>query len=316
MIDPRAALEAIGQLPDAEIDIADAALQFARVDAPEADWQAARQHLSDLAREAVALAGGVPDDDIPTRARVLALLLSARHAYAGDAEDYDNLRNANLIHVIERRRGLPVALGILWLHAARTVGWAAHGADFPGHFLLALEGGGGKTVLDVFAGGTPLDSAALRRLLRSVEGRQADLRPGLLAPMSSRAVLLRLQTNIKPRRARRRRPGRGAGLRRGHAAHRPGQFQAVARGGDAEPAARAGGCRAALLRAVPAPGAAGRGGIAHPRRHGASALAAELTVRQQRHGQPEPARPGLCPLASFARGVEHANRFTSSPALS
>ncbi len=42
MTDPRAALEAIGQLPDIEIDIADAALQLARVDAPDADWEAAR----------------------------------------------------------------------------------------------------------------------------------------------------------------------------------------------------------------------------------------------------------------------------------
>ncbi len=44
------------------------------------------------------------------------------------------------------------------------------------------------------------NSAALHRLLRAVEGEQADLRPGLLAPMSSRAVLLRLQGNIKTRR--------------------------------------------------------------------------------------------------------------------
>ncbi len=195
-----AALDAIGQLPDGEIDIAVAALQLARVDAPGADWQAARQHLSVLAREAVVLARGVPAGDLPTRARVLALLISARHGYAGDTEDYDNLSNANLIHVIARRRGLPVALGIIWLHAARAVGWAAHGVDFPGHFLLALEGDGGKIVLDVFAGGTPLDTGALRRLLRSVEGDQAELRPGLLAPMSSRAVLLRLQANIKRRR--------------------------------------------------------------------------------------------------------------------
>ena len=42
MIDPRAALDAIGLLPDTEIDIADAALQLARVDAPDADWQAVR----------------------------------------------------------------------------------------------------------------------------------------------------------------------------------------------------------------------------------------------------------------------------------
>ena len=87
MIDPRTALDAVGQLPDAEIDIAEAALQLARIDAPGADWQAARRHLSMLAREAVALSSGVPEDDIATRAGVLALLLSARHGYAGAAEE-------------------------------------------------------------------------------------------------------------------------------------------------------------------------------------------------------------------------------------
>ena len=53
MTEPRTALEAIGVLPDTEIDIGDAALQLARIDAPDADWQAARAHLSELARDAV-----------------------------------------------------------------------------------------------------------------------------------------------------------------------------------------------------------------------------------------------------------------------
>ena len=53
MTEPRAALTAIGQLADAEIDIGNAALQLARVDAPDADWQAAARHLSDLAHGAV-----------------------------------------------------------------------------------------------------------------------------------------------------------------------------------------------------------------------------------------------------------------------
>lgn len=60
----KAALEAIGQLPDGEIAIADAALQLARVDAPEGDAEAARAHLSELARAAVDLAGTVAPDDI------------------------------------------------------------------------------------------------------------------------------------------------------------------------------------------------------------------------------------------------------------
>ncbi|MCW3474631.1 SirB1 family protein [Limobrevibacterium gyesilva] len=202
MSDPRAALEAIGQLPDTEIDIADAALQLARVDAPEADWQAARAHLSGLAREAVLLAAEVPDDDLSAQAGALAGLLVGTHGYEGDTDSYDDPANANLIHVIERRRGLPVALGILWLHTVRAAGWSGHGIDFPGHFLVALSGHGEQAVLDVFGGGASLHAPDLRALVKRVEGPKAELRPGLLRPMGARAVLLRLQNNIKLRRLR------------------------------------------------------------------------------------------------------------------
>lgn len=37
-------------------------------------------------------------------------------------------------------------------------------------------------------------------MIKRVEGPGAELRPGMLAPMSRRAVLLRLQTNIRLRR--------------------------------------------------------------------------------------------------------------------
>jgi regulator of sirC expression with transglutaminase-like and TPR domain len=105
-----------------------------------------------------------------------------------------------LIRVIERRRGMPVALGVLWLHCARAADWPAYGIDFPGHFLLGIGGRGGPLVIDVFAGGEALDVRALRALLKRVEGPEAELRPDLLARMDARAVLLRLQNNIKLRR--------------------------------------------------------------------------------------------------------------------
>jgi len=200
MSDPRAALDAIGQLPDTEIDIADAALQLARVDAPDADWLAARDHLSEVARAVAALADTLTDADLPTRAIALSGLLGGRFGYKGDSENYDDLKNANLISVIQRRRGLPVALGTIWLHAARAAGWDAHGVDFPAHFLVSLYGEKTQSILDVFNGGTPLSVRDLRALLRRVEGEKAELRPGLLRPMSARRVLLRLQNNIMTRR--------------------------------------------------------------------------------------------------------------------
>jgi regulator of sirC expression with transglutaminase-like and TPR domain len=199
----RAAIEAAGQMPDAELDLAGTALQFARIDAPAADWRAAAATLTELARAAVAAAAAEPAadaGDLEARRAVLAGVIHGRFGFAGDAETYDDLANANLIRVLERRRGLPVALGILWLHAAEAAGWGAHGVDFPGHFLLALEGPRGQAVLDVFGGGQAMEAPALRGLLKRVEGEKAELRPGLLRPMGKRDVLLRLQNNIKLRR--------------------------------------------------------------------------------------------------------------------
>lgn len=200
----RAALSAAGQLPDDELDLGTLALQLARIDAPEADWQGAAAHLSDLARHAVqaATAHSAADAGDPVqRAEALATLL-ARFGYEGDQESYDAPANANLILVTQRRRGLPVALGLLWLHLAEAAGWAAHGLDFPGHFLLSLEGARGNAVVDPFHGGLVLEAPALRLLLKQMEGEQAELRPGLLAPVPRRAVALRLQNNIKLRRLR------------------------------------------------------------------------------------------------------------------
>jgi len=198
--DPRLALEAIGQLPDTEIDIGEAALQLARIDAPSADWQAARRHLSELAQLSVETALSLDHDGLTERAEALAQLLGKTFDYRGDTETYDDPVNANLIRVIERRRGLPVALGVLWLHTARAAGWECHGIDFPSHFLIALEDGNKQVVLDVFQGGTVLAAKDLRGLLRRIMGPDAELQPGLLQPMNTRRVLLRLQNNIMTRR--------------------------------------------------------------------------------------------------------------------
>ena len=211
MAEPRQALEAIGLLPDVEIDPATAALQLARLDAPGSDWLAASAHLSELAREAAAIGVVLSGRSAEARAGALAGLIHARFGYRGDSETYDDLDNANLIRVIERRRGLPVALGVLWLHCIRAAGWDGHGIDFPGHFLVALAAPAvherpetpprqTRLLIDAFAGGAPVATADLLALLKRISGHDTPLRPGMIRPMSTRDVLLRLQRNLVQRR--------------------------------------------------------------------------------------------------------------------
>jgi len=236
--EPRSAIEAAGNLPDAELDIAAVALQLARVDAPDADWRQVAAHFSDIARsvvEAATLDSKADKGDLEARRLILAEALHGRFGYQGDSETYDDMANANLIRVVERRRGLPVALGILWLHAADAAGWAAYGVDFPGHFLLALEGPRGKLILDVFAGGKVLEAQDLRALIKRVEGEKAELRPGVLRPMTRRevpALAKQHQASALAFGRNQDRPGRHGR----YAAPGAGPSRAMARSGADEPA--------------------------------------------------------------------------------
>ena len=109
------------------------------------------------------------------------------------------MRNADLAAVIDRRRGLPVALSVLWLHAGRAAGWSLCGLNFPGHFLLRIDAAGERLVFDPFNDGRTLGTPELRELIQSLGGPEAELAPDHTAPLSNRGILLRLQNNIKAR---------------------------------------------------------------------------------------------------------------------
>lgn len=196
-----ALLRAIGQAPQPEIDIAAAALALAVLSRRDLDPGPYRQHLAAIARQVGAQSAGPTDTDDPLHRQVAALnaTLIDRFGYEGDRATYDDLDNADLARVIDRRRGLPVALGILWIHAARTQGWTIAGLAFPGHFLLRLGAGGASAILDPFDGGRIHDPASLRALLKATAGAEAELAAGHYATVSDREVLLRLENNIKLR---------------------------------------------------------------------------------------------------------------------
>ena len=103
------------------------------------------------------------------------------------------------MRVVDRRKGLPVALGILYIHAARAQGWDIAGLAFPGHFLVRLVDGAGRIIIDPFHGGRICGAAELRDLLKAAAGQNSELSPAHYVEVSDRDVLLRLQNNLKAR---------------------------------------------------------------------------------------------------------------------
>lgn len=194
-IEPADYLRQIGDAGDEPLDIAVAALMLAALDHGGRPLEPYLAHLSDIAmhaRNEARLATTAEDG-----ARSLSALLVGRYGYDGDRLSYDDPQNADLIAVIDRRRGLPVALGILYIHAARAAGFEASGLNTPGHFLLRISSRAGEALIDPFNGGAALE----RESLGAPPGMGPSAGDAIVPPepVSDVDVLLRLANNLKVR---------------------------------------------------------------------------------------------------------------------
>ena len=179
------------------LPLGEAALALASFERPRVGLARYRLHLTALARDVGRHHG--TGGNLAARAEALNEIILLKHGYSGDELTYDDLQNANLMRVVDRRKGLPVALGILYLHAARAQGWDSVGLAFPGHFLIRLAEGPARLILDPFHGGQVCDAARLRELLKAMTGQDVELAPEHYAPVGDRDILLRLQNNVKSR---------------------------------------------------------------------------------------------------------------------
>jgi regulator of sirC expression with transglutaminase-like and TPR domain len=186
------ALAAAGAAPNDLFPLFEAALACALHEDPTLDDGPARARAVEAAERLRARL----ETESPEEA--LAEAMAGDMRLAGDVITYDDPANADMIAVWERRRGIPVALGVAYLDAARRCRLPVQGVDFPGHFLLRIETTEGPLALDPFSEGrVVLPSELTRRaLLAGLQPSVAGQLEALMAPAPDRAVLIRLQNNI------------------------------------------------------------------------------------------------------------------------
>lgn len=117
----------------------------------------------------------------------------------GDRDTFDDPANAVLPKVIQRKRGLPIALSILWIDVARRLGLDAIGVGLPGHFITGLRLDVGTLHFDPFNEGLAVGEEEAARLVRRATGGRTAFEPGMLQPLEHRAILSRLVRNLHTR---------------------------------------------------------------------------------------------------------------------
>lgn len=137
-----------------------------------------------------------------SEATALSAYLAGELGFTGDATDYHNPRNGLLTEVLDRRRGLPITLSIVYVAVGQYAGMQVYGLNTPGHFLVGADFDPQSTwpdtqpawVIDPFHGGRVRDGRDFAEGLR--ENAQVAVGPGMLAPAETVTVIRRLLNNL------------------------------------------------------------------------------------------------------------------------
>ena len=183
---------------DATINLAEGALLIAAEEYRDLDIAA---YLARLDEMAAALKRRLRADISPADT-IIALnrFLFDEHGFSGDAANYYDARNSFLNEVLERKRGIPITLALIYIEIGRRVGLPVQGVSFPAHFLVKCPLRDGTVVLDPYAKGASLSFDELRQRVKALRNGVEPTKSmvaGMLATASNKEILTRLLRNLK-----------------------------------------------------------------------------------------------------------------------
>jgi regulator of sirC expression with transglutaminase-like and TPR domain len=177
-----------------DADLAEAALLCCVEVQPELDVDLALLRIDALA-DGLRSSGFTPGE-AEADARALGHYLAVEQGFTGDEATYHDPDNALLTRVLDRKRGLPITLSILFVSIARRLDVPAFPVNLPGHVVAAVAGPQRPVVVDPFHRGVLLDDEALARRLSEVSAGRVPFHRAMLRPSPAVEVVRRLLNNL------------------------------------------------------------------------------------------------------------------------
>ena len=180
---------------DASLDLARAALLIAAEEYPQLVPEP-YLHRLDLFAEQVK--DRLNDETAPPVVlNEISKLLFDEEGFRGNAEAYYDPRNSFLNDVLDRKLGIPLTLGIVFLEVGWRLDLPLRGVNFPGHFLLRYEGEAFRLLVDPFHHGQIRFEDQAQELLDRVYGGSVPMQADYLRGATKHDVLVRLLANLK-----------------------------------------------------------------------------------------------------------------------
>ena len=179
--------------PDEEIDLARAALLIAATEYPELSIERELFRLDGIAE---GIAPRMEDDSPLYQLNMLSEYLFDELKFAGNHTNYHDPRNSFLNDVMERRRGIPITLSLLYIEVGKRAGVPILGIGMPGHFIVRHREEP-EVFVDPFHGGILLSVDECAERLKQVTQGSLPWDSEYLEPIGSRGFIARMLRNLK-----------------------------------------------------------------------------------------------------------------------
>lgn len=186
--------ERLIRIPEERLSLAEAALHIAEEEYPDLPISEYVGLLDTWARELKK-----KRSKEPAQVQIARINdhLFGRLNFSGNTENYYDPRNSYLNEVIDRRKGIPITLSVIYLELAWSLGLDAAGIGIPSHFMVRVMVEGEPLYVDPFHQGNVLTVEGIKDFLEAATQGAVELQSGYLTAMTKKQILTRMLRNLK-----------------------------------------------------------------------------------------------------------------------
>ena len=181
--------------PEGDWDLFELSLQICRVVDPQLDIDTYRRILLEIT--SLVQIKLMPENNTYDIINILNAVLFDSLGFDGNKDDYYNVENSYMNFVLEKRKGIPISLSVLYQKIASGVGLKLLPVAMPGHFLLKFSMPSRELFIDPFNRGEILLEDGCQERLEQVYQEVIEFKMEFLSAVSNRDVVLRMLVNLK-----------------------------------------------------------------------------------------------------------------------
>jgi regulator of sirC expression with transglutaminase-like and TPR domain len=174
-----------------DFDLEQGVLLLARTQYPNINIEAYAALLDDLAGELRQRLDFSAEPELILH--TISEYLFAELKFLGDETNFYDPDNSYLNRVLDRRKGNPISLSVVFLFLARRLRLPVVGIGLPGHFVCRYQSSRHEIYIDPFRRGRLLSKSDCVKYVMQLRHRFDE---SCLAPVSARRILLRICANL------------------------------------------------------------------------------------------------------------------------